>query len=1341
MHIEGGLLSPDVVDSLPTMPGQKTGDFGLPARRSLVDEVSTIWADVRAYWDAFQRRMARAGGESLTTVTRESWVIPVLEALDYEVVFQRRGAKVDGRLYAISHRAGKGREAPPVHIVEYEQQLGTRPPAGRGTMSPHALVQDYLNRSELLWGIVTNGRTFRLLRDSSYFTRASYVEFDLEQMLADQRLDEFITFYRLVHRSRLPVRFKDAAECHLENYHQHGIEQGGRIRDGLRAAVERAILALGNGFLQHRKNDVLRQRVVAGKPDAKEFYRQLLYLIYRILFLTVAEERHLLSGETGSDSYEFYLRHLSLSRIRTLSETPLSAPERFDDLYFGLRALFYSLSDELLAGKLGLPALNGKLFRPLPDLDSAYLDNGTLLRVVAGLSHFTPPDEKVRRRVNYAALDVEELGSVYESLLDYQPVLDSAARGVPRFDFVAGMERKSTGSYYTRPELVNELIASALVPVIEARLKEAGASAEAQEQALLDLRVCDPACGSGHFLLAAARRLGRELARVRSGEEEPAPEAVREGVRDAITHCIYGVDKNPLAVDLCKVALWIEGHSRGKPLTFLDYRIRCGDSLVGVFDLDVLEQGIPDEAYAAVSGDEKKTARELRKRNKQEREGQLTLPWGGEAAPLDDVLAKTRVMLAMPENTPRQVNRKRAAFERLRGSKEWERLVTACNMWTAAYFCELSKANERHVPTTARLREYLQTGAGHGELLGKVAALAGDLRFFHWPLEFPEVFDRGGFDCVLCNPPWERIKLQEQEFFRTRDPAIARAPNRAERRALIARLPSANPELWEEYQVALHYSEALSKSLRGSGRFALTGRGDINTYSVFAETLRDLASPEGRAGLLVPTGIATDDTNKHFFADLIQSRTVASLYDFENREALFPGVHRSYKFCLLTLTGATPPRLATPGAVPRLAERGQARRGVAIRFAFFLHRPNQLRDDERVFSLAPEDLVRFNPNTKTCPIFRTRADAELTRKIYLRVPVLINEEADENPWGIRFHTMFHMSNASHLFRTRQQLEEEGYRLTGNRFVRKPADVYLPLYEAKMIWHYDHRFSTYGGAKKRKTAEMSKLTPEQHADPRYQVLPWYWVPQAEVEGRLAGKWKRRWLLGFRRIARSTDERTMISLACPGVGLGDTAPICTSKRATFWVVCLLGNFNSLCLDYAARQKIGGTHMDFFYVKQLPALPPSAYSDSDLGFIVPRVAELVYTSWDMAPFFLDLWNEAPGDLRDELVRQWGDGTAVTGGYREQPPEWMEEARDVAMPPFVWHEERRAVLRAELDAYYARLYGLTEEELRYILDPADVYGEDFPGETFRVLKKKEIKKYGEYRTRRLVLEAWGRL
>lgn len=304
------------------------------------------------------------------------------------------------------------------------------------------------------------------------------------------------------------------------------------------------------------------------------------------------------------------------------------------------------------------------------------------------------------------------------------------------------------------------------------------------------------------------------------------------------------------------------------------------------------------------------------------------------------------------------------------------------------------------------------------QALATAQALAVENRFFHWPLEFPEVFESGGFDVILGNPPWERIKLQEEEFFASRNTAIARAPNAAARKRLIADLPKTNPALWHDYQRALHGAESTSRFLRGSGQYPLTGRGDINTYSVFAERVRSLLNIRGRAGIIVPTGIATDATNQFFFADLVEQGQLASLFDFENREALFPGVHRSYKFCLLTLTGSRTQTDATT-------------------FTFFATRTEHLRDPRRVFTLTADDIARINPNTRTLPVFRTRQDADLTRAIYQRVPVLVNERTGENPWGVRFLRMFDMSNDSHLFRTRAELEKQGYRLVGNRFVPSP----------------------------------------------------------------------------------------------------------------------------------------------------------------------------------------------------------------------------------------------------------------------------------------------------------------
>lgn len=1491
VRIEGGLLGPDILEKLLAgdLPGQKPEDFGFNSKRGPVEEIAAVFADCRKYWEAFQSRLQRLPESDLaTSITRDAWAIPFFSLLGIEVRYQPRACEVDGMNFPISHRMGEAEDAPPVHIVGARQELGRVPASGRPRLAPHSLLQEYLNRSEHLWGIVTNGLTLRLLRDSTYVRRQAYVEFDLKQILEEQRFNDFAILFRLLHRSRLPQTAELAGDCLLEKYYQQALEQGGRVRERLREGVEECIRLLANGFLAHPKNQRLRARLLS---DPRELYRQLLRLVYRFLFLLVSEERGLMS------SAALYREHYSVTRLRRFLDRQ-SAQDEHEDLWCSLRVLWRVLSQEELAELLGAAPLNGELFAPL-ELDECSLSNRDLLQAFSHLAYYRENPTSPLRRVNYAALDVEELGSVYESLLDYQPQIVTG-QGAPRFELSYGSERKSTGSYYTPPELVAELIRSALEPVIEERLK-AARPPEEKEQAILSIRVCDPACGSGHFLLAAARRLGKELAKIRTGEEEPAPERVREAIRDVVAHCIYGVDKNPLAVELCRVALWLEAHCAGKPLTFLDHHIKCGDSLVGVLDLAILEKGIPDEAFSA---DSKEAARSLKRRNRAEcqnlRKGQLSLPLGTEQV-VAELSQERQKLEAIQDDSPADVRRKQELYSRYCQNQEHQRLVEACNLWTAAFFQLLTSDFSRAI-TTKVVVDRLENRT-HPQALATAAALALEHRFFHWPLEFPEVFESGGFDVILGNPPWERIKLQEEEFFASRNTAIARAPNAAARKRLIADLPKTNPALWHDYQRALHGAESTSRFLRGSGQYPLAGRGDINTYSVFAERVRNLLNIRGRAGIIVPTGIATDDTNKRFFADVVEKGQLLSLFDFDNREKLFPSVISLMKFCLLTICGTGDPKRQ-------------------IHFAFFCHRPEDIRNPLKLLPLAPHDLAVINPNTRTLPVFRTRQDADLTRAIYQRVPVLVNERTGENPWGVRFLRMFDMSNDSHLFRTRAELEKQGYRLVGNVFVPSPpsplshaaveggriaapdlssraageggyelpkasreliararqlrreattaesllwellrdrrllgrkfrrqhpigqfiadffcddarliieidgavhreptqqerdrlreeilrehgfailrftneqifdhteqvlqeiaayvtahsyehpsplsqslgrgagGEGYLPLYEAKMIWHYDHRYGTYEGVRDRSSTQLPTPNERQHADPHFVVQPWYWVPAEEVQARLE-EWRRGWLLGFRDVARSTDERTAIFSLLPRVGAGNNLPILLfSEKSNVRACCLLANLNAQAFDYVTRQKIAGVHMNFFFVSQLPVLPPDAYTPEDLRFIVPRALELVYTAWDMKPFADDVWREADEGLRAVI--------------RPHPPTPSPAAlgEGFPFPPFRWNEERRAILRAELDAYYARLYGLTRKQLRYILDPADLTEREledildpreevadpldpagyatraaastFPGETFRVLKEKEIRQFGEYRTRRLVLEAWEKL
>jgi len=1137
--------------------------------------------------------------------------------------------------------------------------------------------------------VVTNGLQWRLLRDCSLMTRLSYVEFDLEHILNSENYGEFNLFYRLFHRSRLPQEMEYSDKCLLEFYYQEALQQGGRVREKLRDGVENALLFFGTGFLQYPSNQLLRDYLSNGQVSEKEYYRQLLLLIYRLLFLMVAESRQILIMGSDEEKARIYTDYYSITRFRELANSSQNSRytltslnsrsprnsfyqggigdrEGFQDYWQSLRVTF-SLFDENWRGEmLGLSPLNGDLFgsKVLDVLDSYAIDNYDFIRAIRELSLYEQKGQL--RRINYAALDVEELGSVYESLLDFTPKV-MVRNGIYEFKLITCSDRKTTGSYYTPPELVAQLIKSALEPVIEDKLK-LGKTNKEKEDSLLTLKVCAaegtlraPACGSGHFLLAAARRIGKELAILRTQSPYPGPESTKKGIRDGIQYCIYGVDLNPLAVDLCKVALWIEGFCLGLPLNFLDHRIKCGNSLVGVLDISCLDEGIPDEAFKPVTGDNKNIATQVKKSNKKQRENQDQLSlFDSLSEEREEYGQQWRVLEDLAEVTTIDVKRKQEIYLANRHNPRWWRDYSACNLWTGAFFMALTPEKLQLLPTTEALKQLLRGNIPTEKILDAANQLATEKRFFHWCLEFPEVFSEGGFSCVLGNPPWERIKLQEKEFFATLDVDIAKAANKAAREKLIKELVNTNPKLKQEFEEAKHDAEAQSKFIRESGRFPLTAVGDINTYAVFAETVRKIIEPSGRVGVIVPTGIATDDTCKKFFGDLVQKQVLSSLIDFENREALFVCVHRSYKFSLLILDGSV------------TSETTQTK------FAFFLSNPQQINDAQRVFSLAKKDIALINPNTLTCPVFRTSVDAELTKKIYSRVPILENEKTGDNPWGISFMRMFDMANDSGLFQT------------------QPSEGLLPLYEAKMFHHFDHRWATY--TEKSDTEDVSLA---QKSDATFLVQPRYWVDKAEVEKRLVSKWDKRWLLGWRDICRATDERTVISTIFPLSSCGDTVLLMLpTTNNTKLIPCLMANLNSLVFDYVAKQKVAGTHLKFFTMRQLPIIPPDWYTEDDIAYISRRVLELVYTAYDMKPFAVDMGYE-------------GD-------------------------PFKWDDKRRAKIRAELDAKYAQLYGLTRDELRYILDPADIYGADFPSETFRVLKNREVKQYGEYRTQRLVLAAW---
>lgn len=767
IRIEGAILSPDILEGLhDDTIGQRPADFGLDSGTKVKDEIARAWADAQDYWRIFQRKLETLKTDSpATTETRNLWMVPLMGLLGYQLEYQPKAAELNGKTYAISHRV-VNRAHTPLHIIGCREPAGLdkkpeRTHIGTPRMSAHGLVQEYLNLHDELYGIVTNGRVLRLLRDSSRLIKLTYLEFDLDRIFTDGLFADFAVLYRLLHATRLPANQDSAAESLLERYHQDSLDSGARIRDGLSKAVEQAIKDFANGFLSHPYNDELRNLINTGKLSAEDYYSYLLHLIYRLLFLMVIEERSLVFPNHANPKHrDIYQNYYSLQRLRRQAEKRHLADQRHHDLWLSLLTTFQLFESDTNAAKLGLAPLAGDLFSPqaIAILGQSSLANAVLLGCLRSLSLYQHPDNSQMLRVNYAALNVEEFGSVYEGLLEYQPVflinspVGEGNRANIEFDFAQGDKRAATGSHYTPDELVQPLIKHSLDYLIVDKLKETD-----REAALLSLRVADIACGSGHILLAAARRIAIELAIVRTDEEQPSPPAIRAATRDVIKNCIYGVDLNPLAVELCKVALWLEAHIPGEPLNFLDHHIKCGNAIVGFAKREELERGIPDEAFATQPGDEKDIATLFRKKNNGERgkQGQMLVFDPVIEQQLDAILNRWRELSNLPEQTPTQIDQKKQRFVEFSQSQDAWTLAEIAALPIAQFYIEKTNANKYKLITDAEYRRYLKgQQTPQGQAVAEAFGIANRKRFFHWFLEFPEIMARGGFDCILGNPPY-----------------------------------------------------------------------------------------------------------------------------------------------------------------------------------------------------------------------------------------------------------------------------------------------------------------------------------------------------------------------------------------------------------------------------------------------------------------------------------------------------------------------------------------------------------------------------------------------------------
>lgn len=1296
--IQGNIFLPSQVQKsfLRQNIRQTDSDYDFAPGLRFADEASRSWKIARASYENFARQLSKPDLsyeqrlEALKVFAKQFFG----QALSYRLE-ETREKELEERSFPMGFLAS---ESYPIVLGDPATKQDQKQPhfseyAGSSNKTLFQSAQELLNADKAFsWGFSFNGTSVRLLRDSMSFTRPSYLEFSLEDIFDNDDYSEYLHLYAILHASRTIE--KDGRNV-WEDWIKAGEDEGEPAREKLSLGVRRAIEILGNAFLKHPKNETLREAIAQKKLTSEDYLKELLRTMYRFLFLFCLEERGLINTKSSSEenllARKRYAEGYSMHRFRDKSLKRKFA-NHYTDAWKSVRVVFRGLAkgEPLLA----LPALGG-LFNAsqCPSIDRAELDNESFYSAMKMMRWATI--NGIFTTVDYKNMGTEELGSVYESLLELFPLIDLPNRTIAFVgDSTGDNTRKNSGSYYTPDAFVKKLISTSLIPVIERKLSEK----EDKEKAILSLKVIDPACGSGHFLLGAARTLADYLAKVRSITGVISPEEYREALRDVIAHCIYGVDINELAIELARMALWLEGYSENCALSFLDHHLKVGNSVLGVFNLESLRMGISSKAYKdkTASKKQKSLIDNLRKQNQKGLKQLSVIRERAEGNPdlfdFEVTIPQIENLEKFPSSSLEDETIKAEHYKKNQAILHSSHVKQLCDCFMAGYLAD-KKEQPDLIPTSKTMAQLIANVWPPEEPKEKILSFSEELcrerKAFHWPLEFPEVFSAGGFDCVLGNPPWDTPQVEDIKWFCNRLPTIALAGTAAIRKKMIAALGEGTfgekfqhleknqarseweKELFNDYQELFQHASAASifRHVDGEegGRFPLAGHGKANLYAYFAELTAQLLNSQGSAGIITPVGLLTDETTKEFAAYSLDGN-LRSVYHFDNTEKLFP-IDSRYSFALITFA-----------------------KSEQIDCVFYASRIEHLDDLHRHVLLTKEDIVKFNPNTQTLVLVRTDKDLEILRKLYNVATVFKREEGkltENNLWSFKSSTMFNLSTDSGLF----QSSRDGM-----------ADP-VPLYEGKMIHQFDDRWATFDNP--RKNDEPRDVTLSEKQVFNFRPKPQFWVEHEVVLKKFLDKngeswWQQPWMLGFRDVSSPTNQRTLIYSILPSsFGVGHTINLFFPKRPEPEVACLLANFNSLTLDFVQRIKQSGSHVSRFLVHQLPVLPPNHYSEKAREYIVPRVAKLTRNSREIC----DVWLT---DFPD---------------YKFQDP------------------RERLEIRAELDAYIARLYRLSREDLAYILDPQGEMGEDFPSVTFPSLKKEEIEKYGEFLTKRLVLEAFDKL
>jgi hypothetical protein len=1209
---------------------------------------------------------------------------------------------------------------------------------------------DDLTTGKLRWGILTNGGRWRLYYQGARSVAENFFELDLAQVLGieghegglfalddKQRSHALRVFYLIFGKQGFTGTATDP-----RTFHQRALDEGRFYEE--RVAANLSNLVFGEVFPE------LVRAIAKAAPDAplEEVRDAALILLYRLLFILYAEDRDLLP--VNDRRYDDY-------GLRNKVRGDVDTRKTKNDVFSETAARYWSTIDDLCRaidkgdGSIGLPPYNGGLFdrERTPLLTKVRLSDAVMANVIDALSFEHSPEG--RRYINYRNLSVQQLGSIYERLLEHEVIRESGDIVIRPNIFA----RKGSGSYYTPDDLVTLIIRETIAPLIDERFTAFHTKAEEQAasdkplntrlgalkrsdpaEQLLELKICDPAMGSGHFLVALVDYLADQVITAMAEAEATVTwgqyvsplanriEAIRNTIlgnaeqrgwtvdedqlddrhiirRMILKRCIYGVDKNLMAVELAKVALWLHTFTVGAPLSFLDHHLRCGDSLFGLWVNGGFEKASLIENGTVRKAKKGQTLflyepmnRALHAASAMQIIEGLTDAEIAEAHRSADVFSEVQDMTA-------PLNALLSFFHAL----DWLELNTRANKLLLQAFLSgvfgdpvqivLGKVDPLHKEHGSERAK--SEAEAFAKILTQTRELIAEERFLNWQVTFPGVWSEwqsealtGGFDAIIGNPPWDRMKLQEVEWFAARRREIALTQRASDRKRMISALEKKGDPLALDYVKAEARAEAGVRIARNDGDYPLLSGGDVNIYSLFVERAMKLVKPEGIIGLLTPSGIASDKTSAPFFKGLSTGSHLKAFFDFENRrtrhgaQPFFPDVDSRFKFAA---TVASPTRMFA-----------------STRCAFFLQDVSELEDPERCFPLTAQDFARVNPNTGTAPIFRTRRDATLITAIYDRLPVLVDRSAggEIKAWPVRYSTMFHMTNDSGLFRTRAELDEKekAYPLGGNRF-KSASGEWLPLYVGRMIHQFDHRAASVEVNEENihNPAFSGGVTPEQKADPAFAPVSQYWVKASDVQFPNGFEWT----IAFRDIARATDVRTIIATIAPRAAFGNKLPLLVPTDANAYrqaAPAIVANLNAIIFDFVARSKIHSTSVNWYLAEQLPVVPPDRYATKRFGkktvgeIVREATLELTYTAHDMAAFARDM------------------------GY--------VDPKGKVKPPFKWDEERRLMLRAKLDAVYFHLYGVTDrDDVRYIYS------------TFPIVAHAEAEAHGRYLSRDLCL-AW---